>query len=96
MFGLVIKHTDKEVTMTEASMKSINSLQTMVAAEKPIKGKRFIKVKEGVELYCMGKTKLLMEARNAGALIKIGRVCLIEVEVFEEYLESFRIPGEYR
>ena len=82
--------------MTTASMNSINCLQTMVKADSPANGKRFIKVKEGVETYCMGKTKLLMEARNSGALIKIGRVCLIEVEVFEKYLESFRVPGEYR
>ena len=82
--------------MTTASMNSINCLQTMVKADGPAKGKSFIKVKEGVETYCMGKTKLLMEARKSGALIKMGRVCLIEVEVFERYLELFRIPGEYR
>ena len=58
--------------MTTASMNSINCMQTMVKADSPAKGKRFIKVKEGVETYCMGKTKLLMEARKSGALIKMG------------------------
>lgn len=54
LIGLVIEHTEKEVKMTTASMNSINCLQTMVEADRPTKGRRFIKVKEGVLLSRTG------------------------------------------
>ncbi len=35
----------------------------------------------------MGKTKFLQMARESDALYKIDGVCLIEVEIFETYLD---------
>ena len=39
----------------------------------------------------MSRTKLENVARDAQALYKVNKVVLINKEVFDEYLESFRI-----
>ena len=77
--------------MSDESQKSIQQLRQLMG--KDYDKKRFIRTKEGVERYQIGKTKFLQMARDAGALYKINRTCLIEVEIFEEYLNSFKIPA---
>lgn len=81
--------------MTAESMKSIQQLKELTKDGK-VTNKRFIRTKEGVELYQMGKTKFLQMARDSGALYKIDGVCLIEVEIFEAYMDTFRVPGEIK
>lgn len=56
---------------------------------------KFIRVKQAEVKYNIGKTRILEIAREAGAVIKIDRTVLIEVEVFDKYLETFRIPKGY-
>ena len=56
--------------------------------------KEWIRTKEGIEMYSMGRTKLVSLAREAGAVYKIDGTLLINVEKFELFLETFRIPGE--
>lgn len=41
----------------------------------------------------MSRPKIQEEALKAGAFYKIGGVNLINVKIFDEYLEGFRIPG---
>ena len=60
------------------------------------KKKKWIRTKEGIERYSMGKTKFLSLAREAGAAVQIERTILIDSEQFELYLETFRIPGGVR
>ena len=78
--------------MTEESKRSIDQIRKLNGSE-CVTNKRFIRTKEGTELYQMGKTKFMQIAREAGVLYKIDRSCLIEVEVFEDYLKSFKVPG---
>ncbi len=55
---------------------------------------RLVKIKEGAKMYCMGETKFRAVARDAGAIIKINQTTLIDLDIFEKYLETFRVPPE--
>ena len=53
--------------------------------------KKFVRYDEGAELYSMCKHSFMKLAAEAGALYKVNRISLVNMEVFEEYLETFRI-----
>ena len=55
--------------------------------------RRWIRCKEGVEMYSISRPKLVALATEAGAAYKIDATILIDTEKLENYLESFRIPG---
>ena len=46
--------------------------------------------KEGAELYSIGLTKFQQLAKEAGAVIKVDKLVLVDCRRFEEFLESFR------
>ena len=46
--------------------------------------KKFVRYQEGAELYSIGLTE-------AKAVQKIDKVALVNCEIFEKYLETFRI-----
>lgn len=52
--------------------------------------KNFIRYDEGAERYSMGKHSFMKLAQDARAVYKINRITLVNVKIFEEYLESFR------
>ena len=54
--------------------------------------KKFVRYQEGAEKYSMGLTKFTALAKEAKAVYKIDKVTLVNCEIFERYLESFRIP----
>ena len=49
------------------------------------------KDKEGAEMYSMGMNKFQTLAKDAGAILKIDRMVLVDLDVFDKYLESFRV-----
>ena len=55
--------------------------------------RKFVSIKEGVELYSIGSQTLKSLSDEAGATYKINRKVLINTAVFEEYLETFRVWG---
>ena len=57
--------------------------------------RRFISYKEAAGFYGIGLTRLQEYAKVAGATYKIGNKVLVNTEIFEAYLEQFRVPGEY-
>ena len=57
--------------------------------------KRFVTYKEATELYSMGLTRVQEHAKVAGATYKMGNKVLVNTDIFEAYLEQFRIPGDY-
>lgn len=59
--------------------------------ERATDGRKFVRYKEGAEKYGMGMTKFKQMAREAGALYKVDRTVLVNCEVFENYLETFRM-----
>lgn len=62
----------------------LRSLKLIVeAAQKP-----YLSVNEGMQLYCLGRNTTIRLAKESGAIRKIGTKILINVKVFNEYIES--------
>lgn len=53
--------------------------------------KRFVRYKEGAEMYSMGLTKFQELAKQANAIYKVNKLVLVNCDIFEQYLETFRI-----
>lgn len=62
---------------------------------KPGVRKKFLTYKEAKELYSMGMNKIQEHAKKAGATYKLDGRVLVNCDIFDAYLEQFRIPGEY-
>ena len=59
--------------------------------EKKVNKKDFIRYDEGAERYSMSKHSFMKLAQEAHAVYKINRITLVNVRIFEEYLEYFRV-----
>lgn len=59
--------------------------------QKKASKKRFVRYKEGAELYSMGLTKFQQMAKDAKAIYKLDKLVLVNCDIFESYLESFRM-----
>ena len=55
-----------------------------------VAAKKFARYKEGAERYSIGLTKFQQLAKEAGAVYKVDKIALVNCELFEKYLESFR------
>lgn len=53
--------------------------------------KKFVRYKEGAELYSMCQSKFERIAKEAKAIYKVDKVVLVNRDIFEEYLETFRL-----
>ena len=52
---------------------------------------KFVRYAEGAKLYSMGRATFSQLALEAHAVYKINNICLVNTELFEEYLETFRV-----
>jgi len=55
------------------------------------KAQKFVRYSEGAKLYSMGLTKFQELAKDAKACYKIGQLVLVNTEILDKYLETFRI-----
>lgn len=53
--------------------------------------KKFVRYKEGAEKPSLGLTKFQALAKEAKAVYKIDGIALVNCEIFERFLESFRV-----
>lgn len=53
--------------------------------------KEFVRYKEGAEMYSMCQSKFEQMAKDAKATYKVDKLVLVNCEIFEEYLETFRM-----
>ena len=53
--------------------------------------KKFVRYKEGAVIYSMSQSKFERMAKAAGAVYKLNKMVLVNCEVFEQFLETFRI-----
>ncbi len=53
--------------------------------------KKFVRYKEGAEMYSMCQSKFERMARDAKATYKLDKLVLVNTEIFERYLETFRV-----
>ena len=63
----------------------------MQRATKKVEKKRLVRYKEGAEMYSMGMNKFQTLAKDAGAILKIDRMVLVDLDIFDKYLETFRV-----
>lgn len=63
----------------------------MQRATKKVEKKRLVRYKEGAEMYSMGMNKFQKLAKDAGAILKIDRMVLVDLDIFDQYLETFRV-----
>lgn len=52
--------------------------------------KKFVRYKEGAEKYSLGLTKFQALAKEAKAVYKVDGIALVNCEIFEKFLETFR------
>ena len=65
----------------------IKELEPMVKSGE----KRFVHYQEGAELYSMGLHTFEQIAKEAGAIYEIRRLVLVNLDIFDEYLDTFRM-----
>ena len=53
--------------------------------------KKFVRYQEGAELYSLGLTKFQELAKEAKAVYKLDKVALVNCEILDKYLETFRV-----
>lgn len=61
-----------------------------VDATKAKSRKKFVHYEEDAEMYSMCETKFIRMARDAKAVYKLDKLVLMNMELFEKYLETFR------
>lgn len=66
--------------------KEIPELERMVQTGR----KKFVRYEEGAKLYSMGLHTFQQLAKDAKAVYHVKRVVLVNTELIDEYLESFR------
>lgn len=55
--------------------------------------RKCIRYKDGKKIYGMCQSTFERRAKEAGAIYKVGKAALVDVDIFEKYLESFRVPA---
>ena len=63
--------------------------------EKTKNSKKFVRYQEGAEKYSIGLTKFQELAKEANAIYKVDKIVLVNCEIFEQYLEKFRVYDNY-
>ena len=59
--------------------------------KKEDKKKKFVRYREGSEMYSMSLRKFQDLAKDAGAIYKIGKMVLVNCEIFDRYMETFKL-----
>ena len=66
----------------------------LLSAARKTNNKRFVRYSEGAEMYSMGKTKFQELAKDAKACYKVNQLVLVNLDILDAYLETFRITDE--
>ena len=56
--------------------------------------KRFVRYTEGAEMYSMSLSKFQQLAKDAKACYKVNQLVLVNLNILDEYLETFHIVNE--
>lgn len=55
---------------------------------------KFVRYGEGAQMYHMSLSKFMQLAKDAKACYKISQMVLVNTEIIDEYLETFRIVDD--
>jgi hypothetical protein len=61
---------------------------------KKTSNKRFVRYAEGAEMYSMSLSKFQQLAKDAKACYKVNQLVLVNLDIIDEYLETFHIVEE--
>lgn len=53
--------------------------------------KKYVRYQEGSEIYSMSVRKFQDLAKDAGAVYKVGKMALVNCEIFDRYMETFKL-----
>lgn len=59
-----------------------------------INNRKFVRYSEGAEMYHMSVGKFMQMAKDCKACYKLNQMVLVNTEIFEQYLETFRIVSD--
>lgn len=66
----------------------------MDSKTKKTNNKRFVRYPEGAEMYSMSLSKFQQIAKDAKACYKVNQLVLVNLDILDAYLETFRIVDE--
>ena len=52
---------------------------------------KFVRYSEGAEMYHMSVSKFMQMAKDAKAIYKLGQLVLVNLKIFDEYIETWGI-----
>ena len=55
---------------------------------------KFVRYSEGAEMYHMSVSKFMQMAKDAKAVYKLGQLVLVNLAIFDEYIETFHIVDD--
>ena len=55
------------------------------------KKKKFVRYQEGADIYSMSVRKFQDLAKDAGAIYNVGKMALVNCEIFDQYMETFKL-----
>ena len=89
---MYIQEQEKENRRLAKNWEKNTEASDMVKQIKATKAKqsKYMRYREARLYYCLGLNTIQRLAKEAGATIRIGRCVLIDTEIFEKYLDSFR------
>lgn len=57
------------------------------------KAKKYVRYKEGAQIYSMGISKFQEVAKKSGAVYKINQLVLVNTEIIDKYIEKFHVKN---
>lgn len=66
----------------------------MDSRTKKTNNKRFVRYSEGAEMYSMSVSKFMQLAKDAKACYKVTQLVLVNLDIIDEYLETFHIVDD--
>jgi hypothetical protein len=66
----------------------------MEGVPKSIMRLRVVRFKEGAKLYGVSEKSFIEMAREAGAVILRKQIGWVDLDIFDEYLNTFRVKAE--
>ena len=66
----------------------------MDSRPKKTNNKRFVRYSEGAEMYSMSVSKFMQLAKDANACYKVNQLVLVNLDIIDEYLVTFRIVDD--
>lgn len=58
------------------------------------KNKRYVRYPEGAEMYSMSVSKFMQIAKDSKACYKVNQLVLVNLDIIDEYLETFHIVDD--